>query len=96
VTGRPSTADNAISYSSFRGKRGVNPITGKSSYSDNAIRYDSFKKRESKKRNSHKAKLNDVVKRPKFGLAIDKFVSNEVVGTANGIKTEVDDYRLDF
>ena len=130
-TGKSSTADNAISSSAFRKRRKVDPLTGEPSKSDDAITLRAFYNRKkvepykataiedassselfcsktkkrtisevaiAKRRDSYSVGNSSIqsAKRPKFSFVIDKFVSNVVIGTANGIKTEVDDYRLDF
>ena len=45
VSGKPSTADNAISYSAFKERRKVDPLTGKPSIADNAISIGAFRLR---------------------------------------------------
>src|SRR5437660_1552979 len=46
VTGKPSNADNAISYAAFYKRKKVDPETGKPSNADNAISYSKFKNRK--------------------------------------------------
>jgi len=46
VTGKPSTADNAISQSAFRRRKKVDPVTGEPSTADNAISQSAFRRRK--------------------------------------------------
>ena len=71
VTGKPSTADNAISQSAFRRRKKVDPITGKPSTADNSIRYSAFTTRKSRKRKlNNSGQENKKAKRLNVGLRV--------------------------
>jgi hypothetical protein len=96
VSGKHSATDNAISIAAFRKRRKDDPVTGKSSTADNALRYGAFIKRESKKRKRYKAQLDHGVNHRSFSLKINKGVGNKSLDTGNSLKTEVNEYKLDF
>jgi len=50
-------------------------------------------KRKRKRNNKHAAQC---VKRSMFCYKVNKVISNEVMDIGNGIKTEVNDYKLGF
>ena len=96
MTGKPSTADNAISIAAYKMRRKVDPVSGKSSSADDAISYSAYKKRVSKNRERNNKHADQRVKRSMFSFKVNKVISNEVMDPANSIKTEVNDYKLGF
>ena len=78
ITGKPSTANNAISYNIFLGRRKVDPITGNPSKAENAIAYSKFMNRR---------KVDPVTGEPseaEDAIAYNKFMNRRKVDPATG------------
>jgi hypothetical protein len=82
ITGKPSTANNAISYNIFLGRRKVDPITGNPSKAENAIAYSKFMNRR---------KVDPVTGEAEDAIAYNKFMNRRKVDPVTGEPSEAED-----